>query len=124
MDLSCATGRAHSRTASWPIRRAGSQSPIGADATSTGINKDGPGFPGPSGILASSPSLVGWQVLLDRSIDQHLASLQSSALLSTFSPTFCTSLPAPAMVLQAVRVNVENEASSNRANKRFMGNLL
>src|SRR5678816_1433670 len=39
-------------------------------------------------------------------------------------PTRRTSLPAPAMVLQAVRAVVENMASSITAIKRFMWDLL
>src|SRR6476659_5690121 len=53
---------------------------------------------------------------------QHLPSLQSCALSSTFSPTFCTSLPAPAMVLHAVNVAVENMANNIKAISRFIWN--
>src|SRR3970282_1042127 len=52
--------------------------------------------------------------------DQQRPSLQSSALSSTFSPTFCTSWPAPAIVLHAARVLIEKRDSSNRAVKRFI----
>src|SRR5690606_39637724 len=42
----------------------------------------------------------------------------SSAESSIFSPTFCTSWPAPRTVLQAVKVPAVNMASSSRAVKR------
>jgi hypothetical protein len=47
--------------------------------------------------------------------------LQSSAFFSTFSPTFCTSLPAPAIVLHALKRLIENIDTIIRAIKRFMG---
>src|SRR5688572_5362021 len=58
------------------------------------------------------------------SAHQHLPSLQSWALSSTFSPTFCTSLPAPAMVLQPDSTAIENMAIISRVIARFMCLLL
>src|SRR5690606_16441395 len=51
---------------------------------------------------------------------QHLPSLQSWALSSSFSPPLWMSLPAPAMVLQAVRAEIENRPSRVRATMRFI----
>ena len=54
------------------------------------------------------------------SIHQHFMSLQSWAFSDTFSPAFWTSLPAPATVLQAVRLALANMTRMSMANKRFM----
>jgi len=45
---------------------------------------------------------------------------QRLAASSTFSPAFCTSLPAPATVLQADSIAIENSDNIVRATKRFM----
>ena len=47
-------------------------------------------------------------------------SVNSSALDSTFWPAFCTSLPAPATVLHALSVAVENAAIIIKTIKRFI----
>src|SRR5690606_7064947 len=47
----------------------------------------------------------------------------SSAASSTFSPTFWTSLPAPATVLHALSVPAANRAIRNSSAMRFMGCL-
>src|SRR5690606_37253990 len=51
---------------------------------------------------------------------QHLPSLQSLALSSTFSPAFCTSLPAPATVLQPLSIPTENMPSRANISIRFI----
>jgi hypothetical protein len=69
------------------------------------------------------PGPSSWRIAAPLSLvvrDQHLPSLQSPALSSTFSPTFCTSLPAPAMVLQPDSMPIENIEITINANKRFI----
>src|SRR5688572_9531292 len=69
-------------------------------------------------VLPCVPAPHSWSAALSSTYRPQQSSLQSSALSLILSPAPSMSLPAPATVLHAVRVPIENIANIIRATKR------